>query len=229
MKRNPLYSFRDRSSIGIFNVPLHSTIHIIDSDGNFLPIFVEIESKNGLSPTSTIGQFLDDPTLYIDLSRAYNIPSELEKITEGPLNNTGWAIFGRNPDNYGDIGQNAIDMSFSTTPSTTYGATGQNSFATGVGTTSSGISTTALGIGTIASQNYSTTLGKYNDDSVQYVADKVLVVGIGTDQDLKNGLIVLDSGQIIAPELKLVDITNGTPDMLVTKEYSDIIDGGNII
>ena len=229
MKRNPLYAFRDRNSVGIYNIPLHSTVHIINSDGSGLPIFVEIEAKTGLSPTSTIGQFLDDPSLYINLSQSNAAASELEKITEGPLNNTGWALLNRDVNNYGDIGKDAIDLSYNASLSDVRGATGQNSFAAGVGTEASGISATAFGIGTIATQNFSTAIGKYNDNTVIYPSDVTLVVGVGSEATPKNGLVVLGTGQVIAPSLALVDLENGSPDLLVTKEYCDVIDGGFIV
>jgi hypothetical protein len=61
---------------------------------------------------------------------------ELIKITEG--GNTGYRLKGFNPDNYGDIGQNAIDLSFSTGASSTRGATGIGATAEGRDTTASG-------------------------------------------------------------------------------------------
>lgn len=97
--------------------------------------------------------------------------SQLEKITEA--GNSGFRILGRNPINYGDIGLSAIDLSFSTSTSSTKGATGNYSTALGYQTTASGFfssvlgnlntasgtSSTAMGSGSIASGNYSTTLG----------------------------------------------------------------------
>jgi len=226
MKRNPLYSFRDRTTIGIFGIPLHSTIHILD-DGDGKPMFAEIIAKTGLSPDSDIGQFLDDPSLYINLSTESVIPSELEKITEGT--NTGWAIFDRDPINFGTIGQDAIDLSFSNVSSTTAGATGNNSFATGKGTIASGLNTTAMGYYTETSTPRSTAVGRYNLDVYTAIADNVFTVGIGSSNtQLKNGLVVYENGIIEAPEATLSSIENSPQTTLVTKEYSDIIDGGNI-
>ena len=53
-------------------------------------------------------------------------PSGLEKITE---TNTGWRLIGKNPANYGNI---AIDISHSTTASSTKGSTGEYSFTMGL-------------------------------------------------------------------------------------------------
>lgn len=83
--------------------------------------------------------------------------SELQKITES--SNTGWRILGRDANNYGDIGFSAIDLSRSTTASTTSGATGQDAFATGFGTTASNQVSTAMGFNTIASGGSSTAMG----------------------------------------------------------------------
>jgi hypothetical protein len=71
-----------------------------------------------------------------------------EAITEGV--NTGLRIIGRNPDNYGNIGNNAVDASISLLSSTTRGATGQSSFASGTLTTASNTAATAMGSSTTA-------------------------------------------------------------------------------
>jgi len=60
----------------------------------------------------------------------------LEKITEG--GHTGWRLIGKNPNSYGNIGNNAVDLSYSVDASTTYGATGSYSHAEGYETTASG-------------------------------------------------------------------------------------------
>jgi hypothetical protein len=83
--------------------------------------------------------------------------SQLQKITENGY--TGWRILGRDSANYGDIGIGAIDLSNSSNNSTTYGATGNNAFATGNSTTASGTTSTALGTSTTASGFSSTAMG----------------------------------------------------------------------
>jgi len=89
--------------------------------------------------------------------------SELQKITEA--SNTGWRILGRDPNYYGNIGNGAIDLSYSSGASTTVGATGAYALATGDETTASGNFSTALGIGTTASGNGSTALGSVTTSS----------------------------------------------------------------
>lgn len=83
--------------------------------------------------------------------------SQLEKITEG--SNIGWRLLGRNPANYGDIGDGAVDFTFSSLPSSTYGATGAYATAMGYFTTASGLYSTATGTNTRALGNYSTAMG----------------------------------------------------------------------
>lgn len=67
----------------------------------------------------------------------------LEKITEG--GNTGWRLIGRNPDYYGDIGNEAVDLSYNNYSSIEKGATGDYSLAFGKNATASGSNSIALG------------------------------------------------------------------------------------
>jgi hypothetical protein len=73
-------------------------------------------------------------------------PTGLEKITEG--GKTGWRLVGANPADYGDIGDNAVDLSVNQSASTTRGATGDRAFASGAGNTSSGRASFATGLNT---------------------------------------------------------------------------------
>ena len=82
----------------------------------------------------------------------------LEEITEG--SNTGYRIVGRDTANHGDIGDNAVDLSYFPFASTTNGASGQSSTAMGYNTTASGIVSTAMGHFTIASGDFSTAMGE---------------------------------------------------------------------
>jgi len=64
--------------------------------------------------------------------------------------------------NYGDIGDKAVDLSYSDTESDTNGASGKYSLATGLNTTASGIYSLATGLNTTASGSYSTATGIYS-------------------------------------------------------------------
>jgi len=227
MRRNPLYVFRDRSSVGIYDVPLKSTIQILDG-GDGKPRFVEIQSKDGLGGGSNIGDFLDRPELYIDLFTVGEIPSELEKIEEN--GKTGWRILGRDPQYFGNIGNQAIDLSYSNEISDN-GATGTFSVAIGANTQAKADASFAAGEGTIASETDSVAIGRYNVGDTVPNTNNILEVGIGADEyRRKNGLEVKVSGEIIAPEMDTHRINNSTSTrILVTKEYADDIDGGSIV
>jgi len=82
----------------------------------------------------------------------------LETLDEG--NGIGWRLKGQDPNNYGNIGLNATDLStnFSTSAGTE-GASGNTSTAMGWGTTASGGSSTAMGQNTEASGDNSTAMG----------------------------------------------------------------------
>ncbi len=73
MRRNPLYVFNDLLSVGIYDVPLESMVQINDRDGSGKPDVVQIIAKTGLNPSSTIAEFLADPSLYKD-----NTPNEMK-------------------------------------------------------------------------------------------------------------------------------------------------------
>ena len=81
----------------------------------------------------------------------------LEKVTEGV--NTGYRISGRNASNHGDIGEEALDLSYQSGTSTTTGATGKYSTAMGHRTTATGDTSTAMGVNTTASGEASTAMG----------------------------------------------------------------------
>jgi predicted acyltransferase (DUF342 family) len=86
----------------------------------------------------------------------------LSSVTEN--NNTGIRLSGYSDANYGNIGENAIDLSYSDIESTTRGATGENSLATGVRTTAYGVNSTAMGYFTKA-MNWNTTASGSNSEA----------------------------------------------------------------
>lgn len=119
--------------------------------------------KNG---TFDVQNLLSEPANY--LNKFYVLNSEpyysgksllgqLEKINEA--GNTGWRLLGRNPANYGNIGFDAIDLSYNNIASATHGATGTNAFATGTSTTAGNAHATAMGYQTTAAGTYTTALG----------------------------------------------------------------------
>ncbi len=223
MRRNPLYAFRDTTSVGIYSIPIHATVHILDQ-GNGRPIFIELIAKDGLHAGSTIGNLLANPDLYLVLGEGEEIPSELEKIEES--GRTGWRLLGADTNNYGDIGQHAIDFSRSDSASIINGATGSNSLAAGVDTSASADSSAALGRGNRTDTVDSTVVGRFNDSTI---INGLFVVGIGdADYARKNGLVVGVDGLIKAPECLASNIELGSNDTLTTKEYVDNVDGGDL-
>ncbi|WP_299271864.1 tail fiber domain-containing protein [uncultured Psychroserpens sp.] len=81
----------------------------------------------------------------------------LEAIDEG--NGLGWRLKGKDSNNYGTIGLDAVDLSSSPSASISIGATGENATAMGFRTTASGYASTAMGFNTTASREFSFALG----------------------------------------------------------------------
>ena len=107
------------------------------------------------------GTTFDNNTIYYNMSNAVsafttdlsslvlNDVGQLTAVDEG--NGVGYILKDRVAGNYGSIGENAKDFSFSDDPSTTKGATGAFSFAEGFNTTASGTYSHAEGYFTEAS------------------------------------------------------------------------------
>ena len=71
----------------------------------------------------------------------------LSSVTEN--SNTGVRLSTSNASNHGDIGSNAVDLSYSSLSSSSYGATGNHSTAMGRNTTASGLYSAAMGLSLI--------------------------------------------------------------------------------
>ena len=147
----------------------------------------------------------------------------LEALDEG--NGIGWRLKGRNSNNFGDLGINAIDLSNSAFPSTVYGATGNSSIAMGTNAEASGAGSISLGTVSKANAYVSTAFGVLNigggNPTSWQDTDPLFEIGNG---DLNafttsNALTVLKNGTITAPSFDLVEITDNKA--LITKEYVD--------
>jgi hypothetical protein len=111
---------------------------------------------------------------YNDLTnKPTTLPTGLKTIDEG--NGIGWRLIGQDPNNYGSIGLNAVDLSYSNF-SYEYGATGYSSTAMGNLTLASGGNSTAMGSHTVASGAYSTAMG--NDTKA--IGDFSTAIGAST-------------------------------------------------
>ncbi len=189
--------------------------------GSEVPKTFQLQGKIGLDQNSTIADLLNgEPTNFIDLNQAAEIPSELEKIQNGT--STGWRLLGRDPNNYAVIGNNAIDFSKSTHQGielSTFGASGEYSFAEGYQTRAQGQYSHAEGLGTIALNRGSTSCGKFNKG---ISGNTIFEVGCGEGHySRKNAIEITDTGLIKAPELSVHGINTMGLKSIVTKEYTD--------
>ncbi len=149
----------------------------------------------------------------------------IEQVTED--GNTGLRRSDANPANYGNIGNDALDLSVSFSPSTTRGATGNLSFALGGGTTASGRLSTSFGRRTVASGRFSIAggdsstaegdasialgedvhapsdgeiaLGRFNTDysPTDTNTDRVFVVGSGTSDTSRADAFIVQKNGLI--------------------------------
>lgn len=121
------------------------------------------------------------------------------KLNEG--GNDGYRVLGFNSTYYGDIGLNALDLSYAT-EGTLNGATGDYS--------------TAFGYNVIANSYGGLSVGKYNTGN----ATATFEVGMGTaDGDRKNAITVWDNGTVSAPESTISSINTRGAKAVITKEY----------
>jgi len=155
--------------------------------GRNLPAYTEITDR----ATNTVYQItagaLSTATLDGTTSKLKLTNTGLEKITEST--NTGWRLVDSDPENFGDIGSNAIDLSISTGASTTYGATGSNAVALGYHATAS--SSNAVAIFGTASGNNSTSVGLTSTATGLYS----IAVGYGADATDSKAIAIGNNNQ----------------------------------
>ncbi len=220
MRRNPLFIFAGLQSKGIYDVPLKSTVHVVDSDGHGKPMFLQLVAKFGLNPESTINNLYKFPTDYINLSEVGEVYSELEKIQEssgsGSGEGIGWRILGRNPKFYGNIGTGAIDLSYNNIDSDKLGALGRYAIATGLSTSAWGDVSFVAGEGNEAGYSNQFVVGQFNSNKSNTIFEVGIGIGSGI-QGRKNALEITKDGILLAPELNVSEITD--PKTLVTKEF----------
>jgi len=140
----------------------------------------------------------------------------LEEVTEG--GKTGWRLIGSNPANYGDIGLEAVDLSYGNVVSTTRGATGSYSFASGAEVTASGLASAAGGYRCEANGDYSWAFGtgvKADGDYSHAVGNGTLASGNystaeGRDTTASNQLAHAEGMDTVASGLASHAEGNGT-------------------
>lgn len=117
----------------------------------------------------------------------------LELIDEG--NGNGIIIRGRFEDNYGSIGEGAVDLSTSFSPSSTNGATGERSFAANTGNEASGQDSAVFGNGNISSGSVSFTAGRDN------IASQTASIALGNNNQSTNDNTIALGNSTIASGL----------------------------
>ncbi|MFL0354732.1 hypothetical protein [Xanthomarina sp. GH4-25] len=153
------------------------------ADDHFLN--VQIDTGTGLTDLGTT-QFMAVPYA---LSAA-NVTG-LEALDEG--NGIGWRLKGRDLSLFGSIGNQAVDLSYSHSPSTTNGASGFASLASGLETEASGSYSIAMGNNTLATRDNSTAFGAYNVEN----ANTIFAVGNGSpgfDVPERKNALTLNAG-----------------------------------
>jgi Chaperone of endosialidase/Head domain of trimeric autotransporter adhesin len=132
---------------------------------------------------NTAGFYHYNSTAWIPISSN----SQLEKITEN--GKTGYRILGRDPENHGNIGEKALDLSYSDDTDNLSDARGNHSIAMGYNTKAAGYYTIAVGNGTSAmgenavAMGYGTTAWGSSAVAMGYgtTASGIYAVATGTD------------------------------------------------
>jgi hypothetical protein len=158
-----------------------------------------------------VAKKLESPVLIngveFDGSANITLPFGLHVITENSKTGYGTSHRAANPANYGDIGTQAVDLSYNNNASIARGATGNYSIAAGDSCTASGYAATAMGNTCMASAtgstamgsdckargNYSTSLGWGNDAQGPYSLTAGYICYTG---NLCHGGIALGTGGV---------------------------------
>ena len=153
--------------------------------------------KNGTitAPSFDISEITDNKALITKEYADTNLASTgLETINEG--NGNGLVKKGRIAANYANVGENAVDLSFSDFANSTLGATGFASTAIGVRTEASGDLSTAMGSDSVASGHFSTAMG------VSSVASGSTTIAMGSSAVASgDGSIAMGSSAVASGDL----------------------------
>ena len=139
------------------------------NNANGPSLYIEKNNINGQLKIDNLGanitlQFPNKPLGTYTIATTSDVQdTALVFLDEG--NGNGIVISGRNPLNYGNVGLGAVDFSISNTASSSYGATGPNSFAVGQKHTVSGARAFSIGDTNVVSGNNSASFGAFNSTS----------------------------------------------------------------
>ena len=161
----------------------------------------ELNILDGVTSTATELNILDGVTA---TATEINLLDGVTTVGSGILSsltengNTGVRLSTANASNHGDIGSNAVDLSYSASSSSTNGATGDNS--------------TAMGYSTTASDYASLVIGQYNSSGSSATSASsfstsapAFVIGNGTDSSNKSDAfkVMFDGTTTIAGDLTI--------------------------
>ncbi len=86
MRRNPTYVFPHKGDTGIYEVPLESIIHVVDSDGQGNPSVTQLIDKSQLTANTTIERYLATPGAYKELDKYIDKFDEISDVNFTFLN-----------------------------------------------------------------------------------------------------------------------------------------------
>ena len=213
MQNISIKKFEKVTDLGIHLVPQGSLVFIEDA-GGYNPLILMTLNTNGLSPTTTIQEFLTMPDRYKIIVNSGSMDfGVLTKVIENEK--TGYALRYEDRNNHGNIGYQAYDFSISSIPKSQnpMGAMGDYSVV--------------FGKNVYTVNTYGVVFGKYNIDK----DGLAFMIGNGdNDTNRRNAFEIYDWGIIVAPDESIQDIDDAPPRVLITKEYLTnseyIIDGG---
>ncbi|HMP91586.1 MAG TPA: hypothetical protein PKD90_01855 [Phnomibacter sp.] len=207
--------------IGIATPNASAILHIASGSKGILIPRMGAEARElfiSSPPTGLLVYQLDEPNNNNALYHYSGAALGWRPVSELERKSGGWRLAGKDPANYGLVGNHAVDFSHSTTPGSNEGARGTNSAAFGWGTTALGpasvsfgsltqaigIYSLVAGLNTIAKAQAGVSIGENNEDtdnpnpSLRDSADRLFQIGNGNySTDTKsNALTVLRNGQL---------------------------------
>lgn len=188
-------------------------------------LYADSKVQNSMTPLSTS---VAPSVTAVSNALATYVP-QFVSINEGVQ---GWGTKYRadNPNNYGNIGRMATDLTWGVGASSTVGATGQASFTANARNTAAGYYSSAFGIWNTANGHGETSLGCFGtiltagqDGILPLITNRIFNVGNGTTDILRsNAFTIMMNGIATLPSVTNALITaEATGKAIVTREYVD--------